>query len=221
MASPTTLIAQDWIYIFRVIAEKVEIAQGHLNELDGVIGDGDHGLTMVIGMRAVVQAVSTLTPSATVDQVFNTAGISFANSAGGAIGPLVGGMWTACGKRFPGCSAFGVPELKTMFECMEATIIRKGKAKLGDKTLLDALHPAVQVILNSTESDMGDLLSQAAQAAAGGARSTSAMISRIGRSSRLGERTLGHEDAGANSMALIIAVMAEGVTARIDKGSAA
>lgn len=221
MSSPASLNAQDWIHIFQAIAEKVEIARDHLNGLDGVIGDGDHGLTMVIGMRAVAQAVSTLTSSATVDQVFSIAGSSFANTAGGAIGPLVGGMWTACAKRYPGCVAFDAPELRTMFECMEATIIRKGKANLGDKTLLDALHPAVQAVLNSTEPDMASLLRVAAQAAAGGARSTSSMVSRIGRSSRLGERTLGHEDAGANSMALMIAVMAEAVTARFDKGTAA
>jgi phosphoenolpyruvate---glycerone phosphotransferase subunit DhaL len=104
---------------------------------------------------------------------------------------------------------------------MEATIIRKGKANLGDKTLLDALHPAVQAVLNSTEPDMARLLRLAAQADASGARGNSSMVPRIGRSSRLGERTLGHEDAGANSMALIVGVMTESVTTRIDKGTAA
>jgi dihydroxyacetone kinase-like protein len=92
-------------------------------------------------------------------------------------------------------------------------MVRRGKAQLGNKTMLDALHPAVVAARAAEGKDMAEILHRAADAAATGARATSGMISKIGRSSRLGERTLGHEDAGANSIALILRALSEGVTA--------
>ena len=207
----TMLTARDWIRVFDKTADAIEASRDRLNELDGVIGDGDHGVTMCIGFRAVRQALANLAGEATVDQVFAVAGRHFLSAAGGAIGPIIGTMWTDTGKAFPGCTAFTGADCRRMFEIMENAVVRRGKASLGDKTLLDALHPAVEAVRQADGIGIDALLGCAADAALSGARSTSRMIARMGRSSRLGERTLGYEDAGANSMAIMLRAMAEAV----------
>jgi dihydroxyacetone kinase-like protein len=100
-----------------------------------------------------------------------------------------------------------------MLEIMEQALVRRGKAKPGDKTMLDALHPAVVAARAAEGEDMVEILRKAADAASAGARATNGMISRLGRSSRLGERTVGHEDAGANSIVLILRGLEEEVAA--------
>jgi dihydroxyacetone kinase phosphoprotein-dependent L subunit len=209
----TTMSAQDWIRVLSQVGLRVEAEKDRLNELDGAIGDGDHGVTMAIGFRALRQSLVGLEGNVTIDQVFQTAGQAFLSAAGGAVGPLFGTMLSDTGKAFNGRVTFGVEEAIWMLEIMEQALIRRGKAHPGDKTMLDALHPAVVAARAAEGEDMVEILHRAADAASAGARTTSGMISRLGRSSRLGERTLGHEDAGANSIALILRAMEESVAA--------
>lgn len=206
-----TLTAHDWIDIFGKICDAVESAKGRLNELDGAIGDGDHGVTMSIGLRAVKGALGSLGDQANLEQVFKTAGQSFMTAAGGAIGALVGTMWTDTGKVLAGQTTFGPVECRQMLDTMEAAVVRRGKAKLGDKTLLDALHPAVLAAKEVKEDDLTAILQAVAESAEAGAQSTTNMISRLGRSSRLGNRTLGHQDAGATSLALMLGTVRDAV----------
>jgi dihydroxyacetone kinase-like protein len=208
-----TISAQDWIHVFSNVAVKIEAEKDRLNELDGAIGDGDHGVTMAIGFRALRQSLLGLKDNVTIDRVFQTAGDAFLSAAGGAVGPLVGTMLSDTGKAFNGRVTFGPEEVVWMLEIMEQALVRRGKAKPGDKTMLDALHPAVVAARAAEGEDMVEILRRAADAAAVGARATSGMISRLGRSSRLGERTVGHEDAGANSIVLILRGMEEEVAA--------
>jgi dihydroxyacetone kinase-like protein len=203
------LDSSDWIQIFGKIADSIEQSRDRLNELDGVIGDGDHGVTMSIGFRAVREALCSLPPATPVDQVFYKVGKVFMNAAGGAIGPLMGAMWIDTAKSLAGCRLFGAPECQTMLETMEKGVVRVGKARLGDKTLLDALHPAARAGADAQSQGLCAMLRDAAAAAGDGARATSAMVSRLGRSSRLGAQTLGHQDAGANSMVVILETIAE------------
>ncbi len=205
--------AQDWIRVLSQVGLRVEADKDRLNELDGAIGDGDHGVTMAIGFRALREALGGLEGNVTIDQVFQTAGQAFLSAAGGAIGPLFGTMLSDTGKAFNGRVTFGAEETVWMLEIMEQALVRRGKASPGDKTMLDALHPAVDAARAAEGEDMVEILHRAADAASAGARTTSGMISRLGRSSRLGERTLGHEDAGANSIALILHAMEESVAA--------
>jgi dihydroxyacetone kinase-like protein len=208
------LDSRNWIEIFGKMADAIEAARDRLNELDGVIGDGDHGVTMSIGFRAVREALRTLPADAAVDYIFTSVGTVFMNAAGGAIGPLIGAMWTESAKNLLGCRSFGAEECKTMLESMEKGIVRRGKAALGDKTLLDALHPAVQAAVGAQPRGLVAMVRDAAAAAATGAQATSAMVSRRGRSSRLGIRTLGHQDPGANSIVVILSTIAEAVADR-------
>lgn len=207
----TTITAQDLIHVFSQVAGRVEDQRDRLNALDGAIGDGDHGVTMTIGFRAVRQSIENLDGTATVDAVFRTAGRAFLTSAGGAIGPLMGAMFSATGKAFTGRVTFGSEEIIWMLEIMEQALVERGKAELGNKTMLDALHPALVAARAAQGEDLVNVLRAAADAAEAGARATSGMISSLGRSSRLGERTLGHEDAGANSIAIILRATQEAV----------
>jgi dihydroxyacetone kinase phosphoprotein-dependent L subunit len=208
------LNSRNWIQIFEEVADRIEAAKDRLNELDGVIGDGDHGVTMTIGFRAVKQSLQALPADVAIDEIFSKAGEVFMDAAGGAIGPLMGTMWTDSAKALAGCRSFGTPECKQMLEAMENAIVRRGRAKPGDKTILDALHPAVEAGIAAQRQGLRAMFRNAADAAKAGANSTSGMISRLGRSSRLGQRTLGHEDAGANSIAVILDSMAEAVATR-------
>ena len=209
----TTISAQDWSRVLNHVALRVEAEKDRLNELDGAIGDGDHGVTMAIGFRAVRQSLADLKGDFTIDLVFQTAGQAFLSAAGGAVGPLIGSMLSETGKSFKGRVTFGAEEAVWMLETMEQALVRRGKAQLGDKTMLDALHPAVVASHAAEGEDLIEIFHRAADAAAIGARTTAGMISRRGRSSRLGERTLGHEDAGANSIALILRCLEEEVKA--------
>jgi dihydroxyacetone kinase-like protein len=209
----TIISCQDWINVLTQVAVRVEEDKDRLNQLDGTIGDGDHGVTMYIGFRAVRHSLDKLEGDLTMDRIFETAGHAFLSAAGGAVGPLIGTMFCDTGKAFKGRVTFGAEETIWMLETMEKALVRIGKANLGDKTMLDAVHPAVQAARAAEGENMVDILRIAADAAASGARSTSNMVARLGRSSRLGERTRGHEDAGANSIALILRVMEEEIAA--------
>jgi dihydroxyacetone kinase-like protein len=208
------LTARDWIDIFARIDEAVESAKDHLNELDGAIGDGDHGVTMSIGLRAVREALRSLSDPVSLDAVFKTAGQSFLTAAGGAIGPLIGTMWFDTAKLLAERSSFGAAECRQMLVAMEGAVVRRGKAKLGDKTLLDALHAAVVASNGVKEDDLAAIIRAAAENAEVGAQSTVNMVSRLGRSSRLGNRTLGHQDAGATSLALMLRTISECVQSK-------
>lgn len=206
-----SLTARDWIRIFNEIGDAVESAKDRLNQLDGEIGDGDHGVSMSIGFRATRAALETLGEEQDVGRIFTMAGQAFLSAAGGAIGPLVGTMWLDTGKALAGSERFGAAECRQMLEAMEGAVMRRGKARPGEKTLLDALHPAVLAAREVKDMDLLALLAKAAQAADAGAQNTVSMLARVGRASRLGNRTIGHQDAGATSMALMLAVICEAV----------
>ena len=149
-----------------------------------------------------------------MSRVFSLVGRTFLAAAGGAIGPLIGSMWMDTGKMLQGCEQFGPAECRRMLETMEAAVVSRGKARLGDKTILDALHPAAAATKEVREDDLDAMLKRAAEAAEAGARATASMISRTGRSSRLGERTLGHQDPGATSLATILKAIYQAVERR-------
>jgi phosphoenolpyruvate---glycerone phosphotransferase subunit DhaL len=205
------LNTQDWINIFKKIADEVETSKDHLNELDGAIGDGDHGVGMSIGFRAIRETVGKYTGNESLEQLFKELGRVFLSAVGGAIGPLIGTMFMDSGKIFAGKNAVGVAEFKQMMGAMENAIIRRGKAELGDKTILDALHPAVESVSEYEGESLSEVMKIAAKASGEGAKNTANLISKRGRSSRLGERTMGHQDAGATSMALIFKTMSDSV----------
>lgn len=213
------LRTRDWLTILHRIAGVFERSQEQLNALDGAIGDGDHGVSMVVGFRAVLQAVESYTGDEALDRLFKDAGEAFLTAVGGAIGPLIGTMFTDAGKKLAGCPAFGAEQFRETLSAMESAVVRRGKAEIGDKTILDSLHPAVEAVQALPAVGLKELSRAAAKAAEQGAEATTALISKRGRSARLGERTLGHPDAGATSLSLILHTIAESIEEMEDKRS--
>jgi dihydroxyacetone kinase phosphoprotein-dependent L subunit len=191
-------------------ADSLEREESRLTALDSAIGDGDHGITMRIGFQAVRKATQALPMESLPSQVFATAGQAFMNSTGGAIGVLLGRALRAAGEEIHGQVNIGSAQWKHCLQAMESAVASAGKAKHGDKTLLDPLH-AVNEVCATVEDDAESsaLLSVAAEAAERAAAATSAMRCRVGRASRLGDRALGHPDPGAVSFSIIMRAFAD------------
>jgi dihydroxyacetone kinase-like protein len=189
-------------------ATRIEAAEAELNGFDSAIGDGDHGITMRLGFQAMRRRLSELPEGMALGQVLREAGKAFMGSTGGAIGVLLGRALINAGAAIPEAQDVGPDELKKVFGAMERAVAETGKAKPGDKTMLDPLH-AINEVLSGSDGDVCELLSIAAQVAQTAARGTANMVCRLGRASRLGDRVLGHPDPGAMSFALIVAAFAE------------
>ena len=182
--------------------------ESRLNALDSAIGDGDHGITMRVGFEALKRKLSALEETAGIEKVLKEAGSAFLGATGGAIGPLLGGMFMAAGAALSGRTEIGPAEFKLLLQAMESSISRMGKAKPGDKTILDAIHASCEAVSNADSDEIGEVCTKAAEAAAAAAQMTANMRSAKGRSSRLGERVLGHPDPGAVSFSLILKAFA-------------
>jgi dihydroxyacetone kinase-like protein len=145
-----------------------------------------------------------------IDAILREAGLAFMGSTGGAIGVLLGKMLMAAGAALKGKQEIGAAEFRTLMSSMETALVAAGKAKPGDKTLLDAVHAANAALANSAEEqDLQAVLKIASEGARRGAERTAQMPARVGRSSRLGDRALGNPDPGATSFAIILRAMAE------------
>jgi dihydroxyacetone kinase-like protein len=200
--------AQILRHCLNAAAAAIVAAEPRLNALDSAIGDGDHGITMRLGFEAVRQNLSALKESAGIGEVLKETGSAFMEATGGAIGPLLGGMFIASGNALSGKTEIGPVEFRLMLQAMEASVARMGKAKPGDKTILDAVHAASEAVAEEETQPIAQACANAAKAAAEGARMTANMLSAKGRSSRLGERALGHPDPGAVSFSLILEAFA-------------
>lgn len=184
-------------------------AQEELGRLDAAAGDGDHGTGMVRGFRAA-SAVSGDGPAG---QVLSAAGTAFGDAAGGASGALVGMFITTIGQSLP-AGAIDAASVHRALEAGEAAIAKLGKAKPGDKTMLDTLDPFVRALGESIASgaNLIGAWQTALAAAEQGAQSTAGMISRRGRAARLGERSRGYLDPGAMSMLYILRAVGDALT---------
>jgi dihydroxyacetone kinase-like protein len=202
------------IAVLRAVCEQVEQNKDYLCELDAALGDGDHGISMAKSFQAVKRSLESL-QGKDLETILKSVGMTLISEVGGAMGPLFGTAFLRAGKVMAGKSVLTPEDLGQMLCAAEEGIVQRGHAKVGDKTMLDALHPAAQAAQN-TAADGGSLaevLQSAANGAAAGAALTTGMIANIGRASRLGERTLGHQDPGATSVSIILAAAAEACTA--------
>ncbi len=187
------------------VAAMVEARADELSALDAALGDGDHGVSLNIGWRAVMADLDGY-DAPDVGALLQGVGLTIVNSVGAAMGPLYGTAFVRAGKAVAGKETFDGADVAAMLEAARDGIVARGKAGAGDKTMLDAIMPAAEAARRAAGAGAGALetLQAASDAAAAGAVSTRDMIARKGRASRLGERTLGHQDAGASSVALIL-----------------
>ncbi|MFE3886141.1 dihydroxyacetone kinase subunit DhaL [Streptomyces lydicus] len=171
-----------------------------LTELDSPIGDADHGKNMQRGFTAVVKTLAA-EPPATPGAVLTTAGRQLISSVGGASGPLYGTLLRRAGKALGEADRVSAEELRSGLAAGVDAVGQLGGSAPGDKTMLDALVPGVTALSASFDA--------AAEAAGQGALATVPMQARKGRASYLGERSIGHQDPGAASSALLFAALAE------------
>lgn len=182
----------------------------YLTQLDAAIGDADHGANMNRGFTAIMRRVSGLGPEATPGAVLTAAGETLVSSIGGASAALWG---TAL--RHAGCVMGAEPVadanlLASALDAAHAAIIELGMAQEGDKTMVDALAPALRALHQALDdgADLADALEQASAAGEEGMRATIPLMALKGRASYLGPRSVGHQDPGATSTALILAALA-------------
>lgn len=196
----------------REIDVAVRTERDHLVQLDAAIGDGDHGTNMVRGFEAVVQALEG-DAGQPPGKLLILAGRTLVSTVGGASGPLWGSALRAGGRTLGDQPTFDGPQLVDVLAAALASVRDLGTAAVGDKTMVDALEPAV-VTLRARLSDGASLqraLDDAAAAAEAGMRATIPLQARKGRASYLGERSVGHQDPGATSTALIMRALQKAV----------
>ena len=192
-----------WVRSFALlVAENKEL----LTDLDAAIGDGDHGTNMDRGMRAVVDALDDTTPAA-ASALFNKVGITLVYTVGGASGPLFGTFFLRAGASLGDTSDISLAQLTSAFRAGLEGIVARGRAEAGDKTMYDALAPAVNALDSAVSEglDKAEALKLALVAAESGRDATTPMLARKGRASYLGERSIGHQDPGATTVALLVA----------------
>lgn len=191
------------------LCDTIEEQKEYLSELDGAIGDGDHGVNMAKCFRGVKKNLEALTVT-DVPSVMNCVGMEVMNSVGGAMGALYGTLFLKMAAASTGKDSVDLSGLSTMMTEALNGILTIGKAKVGDKTLVDTLTPAVNAIVKADEDGktLEDGLVEFEAAAKAGMESTKDLMAKIGRASRLGERTIGHQDAGATSCFFILQSLA-------------
>ncbi len=197
--------ARSWIKAAALLIAK----NSHmLTELDAAIGDGDHGENMMRGFKAVEKKLATGTPPADLVGLFKLVGMALLSSVGGAAGPLYGGFFLALSKGCAGKESLSKAELGQILAEGLADIQRRGKAQLGDKTMVDALAPALEAYRAYSDGDLAGALKAASERARESAEATIPLQARKGRASYLGERSIGHQDPGATSSRLLLQALA-------------
>jgi dihydroxyacetone kinase-like protein len=191
------------------VASTVEAEAAHLTQLDSAIGDGDHGVNMTRGFRAVNEALGAQDGAQPPGKLLITAGKTLISTVGGASGPLWGTALRRAGRALGDAPELDAPALVTALDAALAAVVELGAAEPGDKTMVDALGPAARTLREQVEAGSGlaTALDAAVAAAEEGARATVPMQARKGRASYLGERSVGHQDPGAASTTLILAAL--------------
>ncbi len=181
-----------------------------LTDLDAAVGDGDFGISLDRGFTAV-QAELTTHPPADLRSVFQNVATVLIKTMGGSSGPLLGTFFLRAGAVCAGKSELAPADVVALFQAGVEGLQQRGKASVGDKTMLDALIPAVEAMQGALEAGRGlnEILDLGAAAAEAGVRATIAMQARKGRGSYLGERSVGHQDAGATASYLLLKAAAD------------
>lgn len=201
-----------WQKAFSNLASAFENEKLRLCQLDGAIGDGDHGTSMALGFSKASESLAGQAPRDVAD-LFKATGNAFISSVGGVTGIVFGTMFLAAGKEVQGQPEIGTEGLAGMFAgALEATKNR-GKVQEGSKSMVDALSPAVTALREAADKglDVEEALARASESAHGGMEATRQMEARVGRARYQKGKGKGHIDAGAASVALVFKTLAKTV----------
>lgn len=206
-ANVTTAVVDGWV---RRFAALVAENRDHLTDLDAAIGDADHGSNMDRGLQAAVAALDEALP-VTPAALFAKVGMTLVSTVGGASGPLWGTYFLRVGSSLGDSEIVSAVEFSAALRAGLEGVVARGKAEAGDKTMYDALAPATDVLESAVrqEQGLGAALAEALAAAEAGRDSTTPMLARKGRASYLGERSIGHQDPGATTAALLFQAATE------------
>ncbi len=192
------------------IADVLHENAQYLTQLDSPIGDADHGTNMDRGFVAVRNKFPTMTSMDIATQL-KTVGSTLVSTVGGSSGPLYGTAFLRAGAAVAGKDDLNAADVVALLEAFAGGVVARGKAQPGEKTMVDALTPAVTAAKEALtqNASLAQLTAQAAAAAEEGAKATIPMLATKGRASYLGERSVGHQDPGATSSALMLKALAE------------
>jgi dihydroxyacetone kinase-like protein len=193
--------------VIEALVETIAENRAYLSEVDGAIGDGDHGINMAKGFKLTKERMSG---EESLSDGLKLLGKTLVEEIGGAMGPLYGSVFKAMARASRDAEQIDAEVFEQMLASAYEKIQDVGEAKVGDKTLVDTLDPALAAFREAREADrsFADALSAMAEAAEKGKKSTKDLVARKGRAARLGERSKGVLDAGATSCWLILDSMA-------------
>lgn len=182
-----------------------------LTDLDRAIGDGDHGINMARGFKAVFTKIDALPDDVDLATILKTIGMGLISSVGGAAGPLYGTAFMRAGKAVKGKVQITNEDIINMLNAAIQGIQDRGKATQGEKTMLDALMPARDIFVKDVQENKSavEALGEAVKAATKGVEFTKTIIATKGRASYVGERSIGHQDPGATSSTIMLKALYE------------
>lgn len=195
------------------VCDAIIDSKSYLTEIDSKIGDGDHGVGMSGGMEKAKVALQARRPFPDVNTAFKTMGLMMLNTMGGASGVIFGSLFLSGVKNMDTITELDGEKLTQILRNALEEIKARGGANIGDKTMIDALEPAVEAMESCDNKDLSSLLGTACIAADEGVENTKNYIARFGRAKSLMERAVGYQDAGATSVAIIFHAMVEYVDA--------
>jgi len=190
--------------VVKEMAAAMEANRRYLTKLDSEIGDGDHGNNMNRGFQAALERLEDAEPSTPAD-VLKAVSMALISKVGGAAGPLYGTAFLRASSALGDKEEVSAEDAAEALEAALGGIKQRGKAEVGDKTIVDALEPAVEAARDAAgEDSVAGVFRAAAEAAEEGAESTVELTARKGRASYLGARAAGHKDPGATSTYMLL-----------------
>ncbi len=203
-----SLSVDETVTMMVAVADKIIASEPVLTDADRALGDGDHGVGMERGMKAVKEKLAE-GGFATVDKVFIAVGVAMMSSMGGASGAIFGTLFRAGGKGIGAREQFDAEAVAQLLDAGCEGVMKRGGANPGDKTMIDALDPARKKAAELRDTALDAALDAVAGAAEAGRDASEGMIATMGRAKTLGEGSLGKPDAGAVSVAIIMRAMAD------------
>ena len=215
------LTLEDFRVILADVNEMIQSKKDYISEIDSFIGDGDHGITIAGGFRAALEDEGQKNAD-NISSFLISVGMAIMRSTGGVTGPIYGSIFIGFGKAAASKDRIYLPDFAQMMEQALVDVKARGGAKVGDKTLVDAFEPAVEALKKAVEDDLSliSALRLAADAAEIGMLSTKDLVSNMGKSKSLGERSKGYLDAGATSFYLVIKQLSDSVEKILSKRGA-
>lgn len=207
------ITTEDIVRWINQVAAVLHENRDYLTQLDSPIGDADHGINMDRGFKAVAEKLPTVA-NMDIGSILKTVGTTLVSTVGGASGPLYGTAFLRAGMATAGKNELYEADVVTMLEAALEGIKTRGKAQPGEKTMVDALTPALAAMKEAEQQNRGmsQLLRRGSDAAEAGVKATIPLLATKGRASYLGERSIGHQDPGATSSWLMLKALADTCT---------